>query len=86
MHITNAMRPLQEKVEAGDTEAMKVLRFYHLGITQMYTFEQNTSGLIDLKSEKEQLEATMHELGLDTEQTQFELAKLKAVVGDKEQN
>lgn len=86
MHITNAMRPLHEKAEAGDVEAMKILRFYHLGITQMYTFEQNTSGLIDLKSEKEQLEATMRELGLDTEQTQFELVKLKAVVGDKEQN
>lgn len=85
MHITNAMRPLQEKVEAGDVEAMKILRFYHLGITQMYTFEQNTSGLIDLKSEKEQLEAKMRELGLDTEQTQFDLAKLKVVIGDKEQ-
>ncbi|MBE0493733.1 MAG: DUF3087 family protein [Thiomicrospira sp.] len=86
MHITNAMRPLQEKVEAGDTEAMKILRFYHLGITQMYTFEQNTSGLIDLKVEKDQLAAKMRELGLETEQTQFELAKLKAVIGDKEQN
>lgn len=86
MHITNAMRPLQEKAEAGDVEAMKILRFYHLGITQMYTFEQNTSGLIDLKVEKDQLEAKMRELGLDTEQTQFELAKLKAVIGDKKQN
>ena len=83
MHITNAMRQLQEKVAAGDVEAMKLLRFYHLGVTQMYTLEQNTSGLIDLKAEKEQLEAQMLELGLDTEQTTFDLAKLKAVIGDE---
>ncbi|SFR51639.1 DUF3087 domain-containing protein [Thiomicrospira sp. ALE5] len=82
MHITNAMRQLQEKVAAGDQDAMKIMRFYHLGVTQMYTLEQNTSGLIDLKAEKEQLEAQMRELGLDVEQTTFELAKLKAVVGD----
>jgi hypothetical protein len=82
MHITNAMRQLQEKVEAGDVEAMKIMRFYHLGVTQMYTLEQNTSGLIDLKAEKEQLAGKMQELGVDTEQTTFELAKLKAVLGE----
>ncbi|MDY0136486.1 MAG: DUF3087 family protein [Thiomicrospira sp.] len=86
MHITNAMRPLQEKVAAGDVEAMKILRFYHLGVTQMYTLEQNTSGLIDLKVEKEQLETKMRELGLDTEQTEFQLSKLKAVVGEQEKS
>lgn len=86
MHITNAMRPLQEKVEAGDVEAMKLMRYYHLGITQMYTLEQNTSGLIDLKVEREQLEAKMRELGLDTEQTEFQLSKLKAVVGELEKS
>ncbi len=86
MHITNAMRPLQEKVAEGDIEAMKILRFYHLGVTQMYTLEQNTSGLIDLKAEKEQLEAKMRELGLDTEQTEFQLSKLKAVVGEQEKS
>lgn len=85
MHITNAMRALQEKVEAGNAEAMKIMRFYHLGITQMYTLEQNTSGLIDLKVEKQQLEAKMREQGLDTEQTQFDLAKLKTLIGDDAQ-
>ncbi|WFE68468.1 DUF3087 family protein [Thiomicrospira sp. R3] len=83
MHITNAMKPLQEKVEAGDGEAMKIMRFYHLGVTQMYTLEQNTSGLIDLKVERDTLEAKMQQLGLDTEQTSFELAKLKAVIADE---
>lgn len=86
MHITNAMRPLQEKVAAGDVEAMKLMRYYHLGITQMYTLEQNTSGLIDLKVEREQLEAKMRELGLDTDQTEFQLSKLKAVVGEPEKS
>lgn len=85
MHLTNAMRQLQEKVEAGDVEAMKLLRFYHLGVTQMYTLEQNTSGLIDLKVEKDELEAKMRELGLETEQTQFDLAKLKDLIGDDAQ-
>jgi hypothetical protein len=83
MHITNAMRPLQEKVEQGNVEAMKIMRFYHLGISQMYTFEQNTTGLIDLKAEKEALENTLRELGIDTEQTQFDLQKLKQLIPDK---
>ncbi|UQB41255.1 DUF3087 domain-containing protein [Thiomicrospira microaerophila] len=83
MHLTNAMRQLQEKVDANDVEAMKLMRFYHLGITQMYTLEQNTSGLIDLKVERDALEARMQAMGIDTEQKSFDLAKLKAVIGDE---
>jgi hypothetical protein len=83
MHLTNAMRPLQEKVDSGDAEAMKLMRFYHLGITQMYTLEQNTSGLIDLKVERDALEAKMQAMGIDIEQNCFELAKLKAVISDE---
>lgn len=80
MHITNVMRPLEEKVAEGDIEALKIMRFYHLGITQMYTLEQNSSGLIDLKVEVEELEDKLRQLGIDTEQTQFDLKALKKLL------
>jgi hypothetical protein len=86
MHLTNAMRPLQEKVDANDVEAMKLMRFYHLGITQMYTLEQNTSGLIDLKVERDALEARMQAMGLDIDQTRFDLAKLKTLIATEQQS
>src|SRR5690606_18691321 len=35
MRVTNQMHQVQAGVAAGDPEAMKLLRFYHLGLTQM---------------------------------------------------
>lgn len=83
MHLTNAMQSLQKGVDADDIEAMKLMRFYHLGVTQMYTLEQNTTGLIDLKAERDALAARLQRLGVDPEQTCFELAKLKAVLASQ---
>ncbi|MFO7602283.1 MAG: DUF3087 family protein [Gammaproteobacteria bacterium] len=79
MYITNAMQPLQKKVEAGDVEAMKLLRFYHLGVFQMYRLEQNASDLVDHKVEMDRLEEKMMALGLELNQTRFDLDKLKQV-------
>lgn len=71
MHVTNRLSNIQQAVKSGDRKAMKILRFYHLGLTQMHQLEQNSSALIDMKVEKEQLEKTMSELGLELNQTEF---------------
>ena len=82
MRITNKMRKLEELVSANDHTALKIMRFYHLGITQMYTFEQNTSGLIDLKVEVEQHLEKMLAAGLDPEQTEFDPQDLQRLIPD----
>ena len=72
MHVTNRLRPIQEAVEKGDTEAMKILRFYHLGLEQMHRLEDNSHAMIELLAEKRGLEEKMTELNLDLNQTSFD--------------
>ncbi|MDG6778403.1 DUF3087 family protein [Thiomicrorhabdus sp. zzn3] len=72
MHITNKLRPIQEAVEAGDEEAMKILRFYHLGLAQMHRLEENSTALIDLQAEKHALETRLREHGIALEQRRFD--------------
>ncbi|MBO1926702.1 DUF3087 family protein [Thiomicrorhabdus sp. 6S2-11] len=83
MHVTNRLRHVQEAVQNGDQQAMKILRFYHLGLTQMHKFEQNSSALLDLEVEKRELEQKMHELGLELEQIEFDPEWVQAYAEDK---
>jgi hypothetical protein len=69
MYVSNKLRPIQEAAENGDCNAMKCLRFYHLGLTQMNTFDNNSSANIDLKKEKDALVEKMQALNLDLNQT-----------------
>lgn len=72
MHITNVIRQVKEAVEAEDENAMKILRFYHLGLTQMHKLDNNNPALIDILAEKESLQAKMEEKGLELNQIQFD--------------
>jgi len=74
MYVTNRLANIQSAAKVGDQKAVKILRFYHLGLTQMHKLEQNSSALIDMKVEKEQLEKQMTELGLELNQTKFDPA------------
>ncbi len=72
MYITNVLRHVKEAAESGDDiEAMKIMRFYHLGLTQMYQLDNNHHALIDLKIEKENFEKSLVEKGISLEQTEF---------------
>lgn len=79
MSITNVMHQVTAAVEAGDPTAMKLLRFYHLGLSQMHELDGNSSDHGQLNREMEQHKARMEALGLDTEQTQLNPARLEAV-------
>lgn len=83
MHITNAMKKLEELVAQDNPQALKFMRFYHLGISQMYEFEQNTTGLIDLKVEKEELENKLKELEIDLNQDEFDVTALQELIAEK---
>ncbi|MCP2141691.1 UNVERIFIED_ORG: hypothetical protein J2Y94_003016 [Pseudomonas poae] len=76
MSVTNVMHKVTERVQANDPTALKVLRFYHLGLTQMHELDANSSAQVQLVAEVEAHKAKMQAQGLDTEQTRFDPAWL----------
>jgi len=72
LHITNVIDTIKAKADENDVEALKILRFYHLGLTQMHQLDDNSHELINLKAEKEQLVQKLINLSIDIEQTQFD--------------
>ena len=81
MRITNVMHQVTDAVQAGNPSAMKLLRFYHLGLTQMHQLDGNTSDHSQLIREVDQHLERMQAQGLDTEQSRLQpewLASLKA--------
>lgn len=78
MMVTNRLRPIQEAAQAGDETAMKVLRFYHLGLTQMHKFDNNSSASLDLVAEKQALEKQLNAKKIDLHQTCLNPADLSS--------
>lgn len=76
MSITNVMHKVTERVQANDPTALKVLRFYHLGLAQMHELDANSSAHAQLVGEVEVHKVKMQALGIDTEQTRFDPAWL----------
>ncbi|WXL27452.1 DUF3087 domain-containing protein [Ectopseudomonas mendocina] len=68
MRITNVMHHVKAGVGARNESAMKLLRFYHLGVTQMHQLDGNSSALSEMVKEIDQHKERMEELNLDTEQ------------------
>ena len=68
MRVTNVMHHVTAGVAAGDETAMKLLRFYHLGLTQMHLLDANTSALSQSVQEIDRHRERMLELGLEPEQ------------------
>jgi hypothetical protein len=79
MRVTNVMHQVTAAVEKDDPTAMKLLRFYHLGLNQMHELDGNSSDHSQLIREMDQHKARMEALGLDTEQTRLNPAWLEAV-------
>ncbi|WP_085711404.1 MULTISPECIES: DUF3087 domain-containing protein [unclassified Pseudomonas] len=79
MSITNVMHQVTAAVEKDDPTAMKVLRFYHLGLTQMHELDGNSSDHGQLHREVEAHKARMETLGLDTDQTRFDPAWMETL-------
>lgn len=77
MRVTNVMHTLKDRVQANDPTALKVLRFYHLGLTQMHDLDANSSAQAQLVGEMQAHRAKMQALGIDTEQTRFDPAWLE---------
>lgn len=82
MSVTNVMHHVTAGVAAGDPSAMKLLRFYHLGLMQMHQLDGNSSSLNQMLQDVEEHQERMRAQQLDTDQTRLDpswLAALKNV-------
>jgi hypothetical protein len=79
MRITNVMHHVKAGVAQGDDSAMKLLRFYHLGVSQMHQLDGNSSELSQMVGEIDSHREAMEQQGLDIEQTRLDLAWLEQV-------
>lgn len=79
MSVTNVMHKVKAGVAAQDPSAMKLLRFYHLGLAQMHQLDANTSALSEATREMDQHQAAMETLGLDVDQTRLNPVWLAAL-------
>lgn len=79
MSVTNIMHCVEQGVAAGDAQAMQLLRFYHLGVTQMYRLDGNSSGLSQMVDEIDRHRAALEARGLDPAQTRLDPAWVAAV-------
>jgi hypothetical protein len=68
MRITNVMHHVKVGVTAHDPDAMHLLRFYHLGLTQMHQLDGNSGALSEAVAEINQHKERMESLGMDTHQ------------------
>jgi hypothetical protein len=83
MRVTNQMHQVKTGIEAKDPAAMKLLRFYHLGVTQMHQLDGNLSELSQMVREIDQHREAMEAQGLDIEQSRLDPNWLEAVKGFK---
>ncbi|HSX71316.1 MAG TPA: DUF3087 domain-containing protein [Pseudomonas sp.] len=79
MRITNVMHHVKAGVAAGDASAMKLLRFYHLGVSQMHQLDGNSSELSQMVREIDAHREAMQQQGLDPQQNRLDPAWIDAV-------
>lgn len=79
MSITNAMHRVEAGAQAGSPEAMKLLRFYHLGQLEMYRLDGNPQAADDLSDQMERHRQAMLEKGISTDQYRFDPAWLDSL-------
>lgn len=72
MSVTNVMHHVTAGVAAGDSEAMKLLRFYHLGLTQMHLLDGNSASLSEVVHEIDRHRELMEARGMDIEQNRLD--------------
>jgi hypothetical protein len=76
MRITNAMHHVEAGVKADAPEAMKLLRFYHLGLGEMHNLDGNSQALNELGEQVDKHRQAMLEMGLSSNQYQLDPAWL----------
>lgn len=79
MKITNMLHQVEAAVAEEDPTAMKVLRFYHLGLIQMHTLEGNSTAISDMVRQIDQHRERLIDQGMDPEQNRLDPAWLEDI-------
>lgn len=79
MKVTNILHQVEAGAAANDPVAMRLLRFYHLGLLQMHTLEGNSTALSDMVGKIDLHRARMLEQGLAPEQNSLDPAWLTQI-------
>ena len=79
MSVTNVMHQVTAGVAVGDESAIKLLRFYHLGLTQMHQLDANSGSLLEMRAEIERHREATQAQGLDVDQQRLDPSWLKTV-------
>ena len=79
MSVTNVMHHVTAGVAEQNIAAMKLLRFYHLGLMQMHHLDANTSEVSQMVSEVDEHKQRMQELGVDCDQQTLDPAWIQEV-------
>lgn len=79
MSVTNVMHHVKAGVAVGDEISMKLLRFYHLGLTQMHQLDANSSSLLEARAEIQGHQEAMQAQGLDPDQRRLEAGWIDTV-------
>ncbi len=79
MRVTNVMHHVQAGVAAGDPSAMLLLRFYHLGVSQMHQLDGNSADFSHMVGEINAHREAMEQQGLDPQQECLQAEWLEAV-------
>ncbi len=83
MRVTNVMHNVTDGVTTENPVAMKLLRFYHLGLIQMHQLDGNTSEISQIVYEADAHKQRMQELGIDCDQQVLDPAWIQAVKAKK---
>ena len=79
MRITNIMHHVEAGVAVGDPHALKLLRFYHLGLEEMQRLDGNPGGDSDLTLQRDALERRLLEQGIAPDQYRLDPGWLESV-------
>lgn len=79
MKVTNIMHHVTDGVAVQNPTAVKLLRFYHLGLMQMHQLDANSSETSQMIGEINALAEQMQEMGIDSDQQALDPAWLQAV-------
>lgn len=82
MRITNVMHKVEAGVAANQQAALKVLRFYHLGLQQMHRLDANSTALLELRADVQSHVERLDQAGIDPDQSRFDPSWLNALEGD----
>ncbi|WP_304639144.1 DUF3087 domain-containing protein [Pseudomonas sp.] len=72
MRITNVMHKVEAGVAAGDPMALRIMRFYHLGLIQMHRLDDNSTALLELRAESQTHLERLERAGIDPDQSRFD--------------